>query len=161
MLERLLSTSLEDKSLKPIAGRERQLHGIRQASLRGKVECLTRQRRRFSLSSSDIITVKKAALRRGIWFRVLNRVERGVLDLTTRYVDYIKSAKLANVVTAILNKLNIAAESMVERLVRTVGLSIAQKISCIAVSWGNRSASNWADSADFARYLAVTQLNSR
>lgn len=103
---------------------------------------------------------KKAALRRGIWFRALNRVERGVLDLTVRYVDCIRSAKLATVVTAILEKLKLATESVVDRLVRSVGFSLAQKVSAVAVGLGNRSASRWAVDAEFARYLAVTHMNN-
>ena len=49
---------------------------------------------------------------------------------------------------------------MVDRLVRTVGFSLAKKVSSLAKSWGNLSASSWADDARLARYLAVTHLNS-
>ena len=112
------------------------------------------------VSVNQIVTFKKAALRRSIWFRVLSRVERGILDLTVRCVVCIRSAKLASLVSAILYKLKLAAESMVDRLVRTVGFSLARKVSCLAQSWGNLSASSWADDAGFARYLAVAQLNN-
>lgn len=112
------------------------------------------------VSVNQIVTFKKAALRRGIWFRALSRVERGILDLTVRCVVCIRSAKLASLVSAILYKLKLAAESIVDRLVRTVGFSLARRVSCLAQSWGNRSASSWADDARFARYLAVTQLNT-
>lgn len=111
-------------------------------------------------SIGRLVMAKKVALRRGIWFRSLSRVERGVLDLTARYVDCIKSTTLANVVTAILEKLKLASESIVDRLVRTVGFSLAQKISAVAVGLGNRSATHWAVNAEFARYLAVTQMNN-
>jgi len=114
----------------------------------------------FQVGPSEIVYAKKFALRRGIWYRTLSRVERGVLDLTARYVACIKSTKLANVVTAILEKLKLASESMVDRLVRTVGFSLAQKISTVAVGLGNRSATRWAVDAEFARYLAVTQMNN-
>ena len=107
-----------------------------------------------------ISVIKKCALRRGIWFRVLSRVERGVLDLTARYVDCIRSTQLAKVVTAILEKLKLASESVVDRLVRTVGFSLAQKISAIAVGLGNSLAVRWAVDAEFARYLAVAHLNN-
>ena len=98
---------------------------------------------------------KKIALRHRVWFRLLNRVERGIIDLTVRYVDSIKSVTLAKVVTAIMDKLQCALESVVDRLMRTVGLPLAQKISDIAVSWGNRLASMWADDRAFARFLVV------
>lgn len=109
-----------------------------------------------SLSLGTLAEAKKAAFRRGIWFRVLNRVERGVVDLTMRYVDDIKSTKLAKVLTAIMEKLQLATESIADRLARTVGVSLAKKISDIAVSWGNGSASQWAEDRSFARYLAFS-----
>jgi hypothetical protein len=102
-----------------------------------------------------LVTTRKLALRRGIWFKILNRVERGVIDLTVKYVDNIKSIKLAKVVTAIMDKLQSAMERIVDKLVRTVGLPLARKISEIAVSWGNRLASMWAYDCAFARFLVV------
>ena len=113
-----------------------------------------------SISIPQIAHSKKAALRHHIWFRVLSRVERGILDLTARYVVRIKSPILANVVTAILKKLELASESLVDRLVRTIGFSLAKKVSSIAKSWGYLTASSWADDADLAKYLAVTHMNS-
>ena len=89
-----------------------------------------------SLTIAKLTDAKKTALRRGIWFRSLNRVERGIIDLTVKYVDNIKSSKLAKVVTAIIQKLQISMESKAEHLVRTVGLALAQKISEIAVKLG-------------------------
>ena len=110
-------------------------------------------------SIGKLVTAKKAALRHGAWFRALNKLERGILDLTTRYVASIKSTKLASVVTAILEKLKLASESIVDRLKRTVGLPLAQKVSLIAQKWGNTSAMDWASDSRFARYLAVMQMN--
>jgi hypothetical protein len=112
------------------------------------------------VSVSQIVTVKKAALRRNIWFKALSRVERGILDLTVRCVVNIKSPKLASLVTAILNKLKLAAESLVDRLVRTVGFSLSQKLADLATGWGNRLASRWVGDVGFACYLAVMQFNA-
>ena len=114
---------------------------------------------KMELSSSPsvgmLVEVKKLALRRRVWFTSLSRVERGVIDLTVKCVDVIKSGKLAKVVTAIIDKLQSAMESTVDRLVRAVGLPLTRKISSIAVSWGNRLAVMWADDLKFARYLAL------
>ncbi len=107
------------------------------------------------LSVGRLVEARRAALRRGVWFRALNRVERGVLDLTVRYVDSIRSTKLATVVTAILDKLKLASESIADRMVRIVGVPLAQKMGSIAVSWGNCSASGWAEDRGYARYLAL------
>jgi len=108
-----------------------------------------------TLSICRLTDAKKTALRRGVWFRILNRVERGIIDLTVKYVDSIKSSKLAKVVMAIIQKLQISMESKVEHLVRTVGLALAQKISEIAVRWGNRLASSWAEDREFAKFLVL------
>jgi hypothetical protein len=108
-----------------------------------------------SISIGKLAEAKRTALRRGVWFRSLNRVERGIIDLTVRYVESIKSTKLAKVVTAIIEKLQMTMESTADKLVRTIGLPLAQKISKIAVGWGNKSASRWADDRSYARYLVL------
>ncbi len=112
------------------------------------------------ISVGRIAEAKKSALRRGVWFRSLNRIERGIIDLTVRYVESIKSTKLAKVVTAIIEKLQMTMESTADKLVRTVGLPLARKISEIAVNWGNRSASMWAEDRSFARFLVVNYGNA-
>jgi hypothetical protein len=108
-----------------------------------------------SPSVGMLAQAKKLALRRGVWFKTLNRVERGAIDLTVKYVDSVKSQKLAKLLTAIISKLQSAMESVVDKLVRTIGLPLARKISNIAVSWGNRLASVWACDRSFARFLVV------
>jgi len=105
------------------------------------------------LTVGRLSEAKKLALRRRVWFTVLSRVERGIIDLTVRCVDTIKSKKLAKVVTAIISKLEYAVETIVYKLVRTVGLPLARKISSIAVSWGNYLAVRWAEDRAFARFL--------
>jgi hypothetical protein len=113
-----------------------------------------------SLSIAKLTQTKKHALRRGIWFKALNRIERGIIDLTVKYVDNIKSAKLAKVLTAIFVKLQTTTESMIDRLVRTIGLTLTQKISNIAVSWGYHSATLWANDSAFARFLVVNFIKT-
>jgi len=109
-----------------------------------------------AFSAGKLSQLKKSALRRGTWFRTLSRIERGIIDLTVKYVDNIRSQKLAKIVTAIVEKLQTATESTIERLVRSVGIPLARKISSIAVNWGNISASKWAGDLAFARFLALS-----
>jgi hypothetical protein len=104
---------------------------------------------------------KRYALRQGVWFTSISRIERGIIDLTYQYVEIIKSKKLAKIVTAILEKLQFAVETVVDRLVRTRGLSLARKLSTIAVCWGNISASKWSNDRAFARYLAFCLSQER
>ncbi len=110
----------------------------------------------MTITVKEIVDCRRIALRRRIWFRAINRLERGVLDLTIRYVDSIRSQKLAKLVTAIINKLTSSMENAVDYMVRKIGRPLAQKISTIAYNWGNRSARQWAIDKEFARYLAVS-----
>ena len=112
------------------------------------------------VSIDELIEAKKVALRRRVWFRVLNQIERGVLDLTVRYVDEVKSSKLAKVLMTILKKLAFATERNVDRLVRTIGIAQAKIIGDLAVGWGNFSASTWAFDFKFARFLALTSAKT-
>ena len=131
----------------------------------GKAHCLSefpkQARHTFDavLSIGKLVEARRFALRRGVWFRVLSRVERGVVDLTVRYVDDIKSTKLAKVLTAILEKLALAAESVVDRMVKSFGLVQTRKISGVAVGWGYVGALAWAEDRGFARFLAVMHMN--
>jgi hypothetical protein len=108
-----------------------------------------------SPSIETLIVAKKLALRHKVWFKLLNRVERGIIDLTLKYVNSIKSAMLAKAITAIIDKLKITEESIHDRLVRCVGLPLARTMSKIAVSWGNYSASNWAIDYSYAKFLSI------
>jgi hypothetical protein len=72
-----------------------------------------------------------------------------------RYVKNVKSTKLAKVLMAIIEKLQQATTCAVKRLVQAIGLPLTQKISAIAVSWGNYSAVDWANDPLFANYLVL------
>lgn len=111
------------------------------------------------LSVKKLTKIKRLSLRQRIWFRSLSSVERGIIDLTVKYVDNIKSSKLAKVLTAIVEKLHISIESKAERLVRTIGLALAKKNSDLAIKWGNLLAIDWAKDREFARFLVFNCNN--
>ncbi len=111
------------------------------------------------ISVRRLVKVRGRAKRRRVWFRVLGKAERGVVDLIINHVEDVRSSKLAGIVAAIVIKLKKALESQVERLVRTTGRSTAQKLAHIAQEWGNKLAHKWSEDRGFARYLAVMHLN--
>ena len=108
-----------------------------------------------SFSIQALAQTKRFALRRGIWYRILNRIERATIDLTLRYVDSIKSSKLAKMITAIVDKLQTAMQSRLDRLVGTVGVALAIRISETAIELGNKRAYLWAKDPGFAKFLVV------
>ncbi len=104
------------------------------------------------LTRDVIVGLKTRALRRRVWFWSLDRLERGLVDLTIRYVDQVKSNRLRQVLVEILGKLARALESsMVRALGR--GWIVAARLSGLAVGWGNIEAYSWKFEEAFHRYL--------
>ncbi len=56
------------------------------------------------LTRDVIVGLKTRALRRRVWFSALDRLERGLVDLTIRWVDTVRTGRLAWVLVRILGK---------------------------------------------------------
>ena len=116
--------------------------------------------KRRRLVRSEILGIKARAVRRGMWFSVLTKMDRACVDLAVVVVDRVRSSLLRKVLSSVLEKLEAALESPVQRLMRGVGVGLALRLSQIAVKWGHRSAVRWVTDAGFVRFLAVSHLNS-
>src|SRR5712692_4690598 len=106
------------------------------------------------LTSETIAGMKVRALRRRVWYRALDRIERGLLDLTIRWVDKVRSGLMARVLLRILVKLAQAMEQGMVRVLRA-GKELALRASCLAVEWGNSQAYTWRFDQSFWRGLAL------
>jgi hypothetical protein len=102
--------------------------------------------------------VKKKALRRGVWFSALDRVERGILTLTSRLVDRVRSTELCVELVKILAKIKDAMKSGFVRKMEEYSLGQAKKLAAQAMAWGYSSAKAWASSLGFVRYLTMIDL---
>jgi len=107
-----------------------------------------------------LLELKRRSLRRGIWFKALNRLERAQVDLTMKVVETVRSSLLARVLNSIIDKLSQALESRVSTLIKSIGIPSALKLSRIAKGWGYKSAEEWVGDSGFARFLAILHLNS-
>ena len=125
-----------------------------------KSQCRNSKQSLSSLSRFDLINVKARAVRRGVWFRVLSRMERACVDLVVKVVGRVRSSRLQEMLAPILSKLEDAMRNPVQHLMRTEARSLAVKLSRIAQQWGNRSAVGWAGNSGFIRFLAVSCLNA-
>jgi len=112
------------------------------------------------LCREELIRMRAKAIRRGVWFRTLTRSERAQVDLTIRVVQKVRSFLLARVLASLIKKLLEAMESMVVRMMRVVGSSLAEKFSQIAQNWGNASATRWAKDPSYIQYLTITHINT-
>ncbi len=111
------------------------------------------------LDRGTLVRLKLRAMRAGIWFRSLPRIDRVLVDLTITVTDSIRSPHLAKSLLSIVEKLGDLLENKLQRFVRELGFPIARKLSLYAKSWGNGVAWQWADDDGFARYWAVMKLN--
>ena len=103
--------------------------------------------------------IKRKALRRGVWFSALDRVERGILTLTGRLVDRVRSTALCVELVKILAKIRDASKSGFVRRMEEYGIGKAEELVRIAMDWGNWAARDWIMDARFVKYLTVIDMN--
>lgn len=113
-----------------------------------------------ALRAAQLAKIRSTAIRQRVWFRVLNRLERGLINLTLKVTDKIRSKVLAKALHSIVNTLLEALESKIDLSIRHVGVPLAKKISQIAQKWGNNSAKKWSSDIFFVRFLAIMHLNN-
>lgn len=115
---------------------------------------------RFSfLDKTQLVRFRLRAMRAGVWYKNLPRIDRVLIDLTIRVADGVRSASLARCVFAVTRKLEGLLESRLVRSIREFGVPLARKLSLYAEKWGNSLASSWSGDAMFARFLAVMHIN--
>ena len=111
------------------------------------------------LNKAQLIKLRLKAMRAGVWFRALPRIDRVLVDLTIRVAGNVRSVTLAKCILAVTRKLEGFLESSLLRAFREVGFPLAQKLSLVAQKWGNNSAENWASDLSFMSFLAVMHIN--
>jgi hypothetical protein len=112
------------------------------------------------LSKEQLVKLRSKAMRAGVWFRALPRIDRVLVDLTIRVAGKIRSATLARNILAVTRKLEGLLGNSVLRTFREIGVRLAQKISLVAQKWGNASAKIWASDVSFVNFLAVMHINA-
>jgi len=127
----------------------------------GKTDSMVRTNQiRFLLSRGKLAKIRTIAIRRGVWYKTLNKAERALVELTIRIVKKIGSPLLNRVLTSIIEKLQASLESGVAVQLLKVGQPLAEKISLIAQSWGSVSAFQWKSDHGFIRFLAVVYMDT-
>jgi len=111
------------------------------------------------LNRTQLIKIRVKAMRAGVWFRALPRIDRVLVDLTIKVAENIRSTNLAKCIFAVVGKLEGLLESSVLKSLRLIGRPLAEKISQTAQKLGNTSAKSWANDLSFAFFLAVMHTN--
>jgi hypothetical protein len=111
------------------------------------------------LNKAQLVKLKLKAMRAGVWFRALPRIDRVLVDLTIKVASNVRSITLAKNILAVIRKLGGLLESSLSRALREVGFPLAQKLSLVAQKWGNTSAKSWASDLSFVNFLGVMHIN--
>jgi hypothetical protein len=111
------------------------------------------------LEKAQLLKLKLKAMRSGVWFRALPRIDRVLVDLTIKVAGTVRSFILAKNILAVVRKLESVMESRFLRSVREIGVPIARRLGLVAQRWGNDSARDWESCEGFARYLAAMAFN--
>jgi hypothetical protein len=111
------------------------------------------------LEKAQLKKLKLKAMRSGVWFKALPRIDRVLVDLTIKVAGTVRSFTLANKILTVIRKLESAMESRFRRTLREVGFPIARRLGLIAQNWGNATAKDWESDGDFAKYLAAMSFN--
>jgi hypothetical protein len=115
---------------------------------------------RSTLEKKNLLKLKSKAIRGGVWFRALSRIDRALVDLTIKVTHRVQSVTLARIMFSVVEKLEDALENRLLNTLKEVGFSLARKLSFFAQKWGNHSAREWAFDASFARFLAIMHMNN-
>lgn len=111
-------------------------------------------------NSVFLLRLRRIALKRGVWFKALSRIERCMVEVAARVVKRPKSERLVLALARIVVKLREALVGPHKVFVKLVGRTLARRTAEIAVKLGNRAAAAWAEDAGFIKYLTIMCLNN-
>jgi len=109
------------------------------------------------ITGSFLKKMRRRALRKGVLYSALDRVEQGILSLAGKLVDSIKSKTLGVQIVKILAKLKKALNGDFLKHVESYGLEKANKMIEYAEEFGNMV--DWL-SMEYAYYLAFIDYNN-
>ncbi len=108
---------------------------------------------------NGLIDIRKRAFRRGLWFRTLNTMQRGIFNLTIKYVAEIKSSILCRTLTKIYHSLSQAIQQGYFHRYFKAGIEAAEHLSNVAYAWGNFNAIKWKCEEAFIICLGMNKLS--
>jgi len=122
------------------------------------------------LKKGPLFRLIRKGRRAGVLFNCWKMGEHVFVKLVIQLVDKVRSFLLAVALAPLIRKLLEALENasnlMVEVLgeinywMRMKGREFAEKISQMAVAWGNRSARNWSKNVGFIKYLTIMNFHN-
>jgi len=129
----------------------------------------------ISADRNSLLKLKRISLRNGSWFRMLSWEKRRLFDAVIVVVRRIRSSLLLKILAPSIMKLLGAlggsvrrnpvkeevlkgALTLMDKAAYVMMKTVAERISLIAQSWGNKQASTWPKDRDFIKYLITMYL---
>jgi len=106
-----------------------------------------------------LLIIRRQALRRRIWYSALDCIERGILSISARIIDDVKSTLLNIQIVKIIAKLKDAGKSGFIRNLERHGVERIQEIQKQATRLGYKSAGALSKDLNFLRYLMFLDYN--
>jgi len=113
----------------------------------------------LDLSIETLRATRGCALRKRVWYRALDGLERGIVNLTITLVERVKSLRLAGTIADILEKLEDALKSEFTRHLEAYGYGKMRDAIRAALCFGDRLALGW-DQESLARLLTLNNLHN-
>ncbi len=107
------------------------------------------------LTTLQLKRLRAKAIRAGVWFKSLPRIDRVLIELTIKVTENVRSSLLAKSIFAVVGKLEELTQGKALESLRRIGEPLAKQISLIAQKLGNNSAKSWGSDKSFALFLAV------
>ena len=103
--------------------------------------------------------VRRMALRRRVFFKALDGVERGILSISAKIIDSVKSGVLMIQLVKIISKLRDACKSDFVRHLERYGMERVRVVQSQAAGFGYRGADKLIGDFGFVRYLVFLDFN--
>ena len=103
--------------------------------------------------------VRRRALRRGVWYNAIDKIERGIISIAIKVVDEVKSSLLKTQLVRIIAKLRDAHKSGFFKHLEEFGMRRARTIRDQAAVFGYKPRDELVRDLDFVRYITFLDYN--
>ena len=110
------------------------------------------------ISAEHLRDIRASALRKRVWYKALDGIERNIVNLTISVVERVKSSTLAEEIGKILFKLREAMKSPFVRHCEIYGVQKLEEVIEMALGFGCVRALGWRGDDSMVRLLALNNM---
>ena len=111
-------------------------------------------------TSPFLSKIRKKALRKGVWYKALDSLERGILSLSSRVINRVESSLLGIELVKILSKLRFFFKSDFTKCIENYGYKRVKELVMISINWLPNYANRWINDLNYAKYITLIHINN-